>query len=165
MSAAADAVTDVLRELRSRFMGEKVGQLIDYIPQLALADPDAFGLALISMDGHRYSAGEADAPFTMQSVSKPFVYALALSVLGLDEVCRWVNAEPSGEAFNAISLERATGRPANAMVNAGGDRHHRADPGHRRRPEVRPYPGLPEPVRRTAAGRRRGGVRLRGRHR
>jgi glutaminase len=119
VSAAADAVTDVLRELRSRFMGERVGELIDYIPQLALADPDAFGLALISMDGHRYSTGEADAPFTMQSVSKPFVYALALSVLGLDEVCRWVNAEPSGEAFNAISLERATGRPANAMVNAG----------------------------------------------
>ncbi|MCX5345638.1 glutaminase A [Streptomyces atratus] len=119
MSNAAEAVTDALRELHTRFAGLREGQLADYIPQLALAEPDAFGLALISMDGHRYSTGDADAPFTMQSVSKPFVYALALSVLGLDEVGRWVNAEPSGEAFNAISLEPVTGRPDNAMVNAG----------------------------------------------
>lgn len=119
MSAATDAVTDALRDLHSRFVGDDDGELADYIPQLALADPDAFGLALISMDGHRYSTGDADVPFTIQSVSKPFVYALALSVLGLDEVSRWVNAEPSGEAFNAISLERDTGRPDNAMVNAG----------------------------------------------
>ncbi|MCM2415858.1 glutaminase A [Streptomyces sp. RKAG290] len=119
MSAATDAVTEALRDLHSRFAGVDEGEIADYIPQLALADPDAFGLALISMDGHRYSIGDAEVPFTIQSVSKPFVYALALSVLGLDEVSRWVNAEPSGEAFNAISLERGTGRPDNAMVNAG----------------------------------------------
>ncbi|MFD5192830.1 glutaminase A [Streptomyces sp. NPDC058357] len=119
MSTAAGAVTDALRDLHARFAGLGDGRLADYIPQLALTDPDAFGLALISMDGHRYSAGDAAAPFTLQSVSKPFVYALALSALGLDEVCRWVNAEPSGEAYNAISLEPDTGRPDNAMVNAG----------------------------------------------
>ncbi|MEU9314714.1 glutaminase A [Streptomyces sp. NPDC048295] len=119
MSTAAGAVTEALRELHTRFTGLRDGRPADYIPQLARSDPDAFGLALISMDGHRYSAGDADAPFTLQSVSKPFVYALALSVLGLDEVCRWVNAEPSGEAYNAISLEPGTGRPDNAMVNAG----------------------------------------------
>ncbi|WSQ56193.1 glutaminase [Streptomyces sp. NBC_01217] len=64
MSAAAEAVTDALRELHTRFAGLRDGQLADYIPQLALADPDAFGLALISMDGHRYSTGDADATFT-----------------------------------------------------------------------------------------------------
>ncbi|MEU1349017.1 glutaminase A [Streptomyces sp. NPDC005795] len=119
MSAATGAVTDALRELHTSYAGADGGELAGYIPQLALADPGAFGLALISMDGHRYSAGDADVPFTVQSVSKPFVYALALSLLGLDEVSRWVNAEPSGEAFNAISLEHGTGRPSNAMVNAG----------------------------------------------
>ncbi|MFE3147015.1 glutaminase A [Streptomyces sp. NPDC059218] len=119
MSPAAEAVTDALRELHTRFAELRDGRLADYIPQLARAEPDAFGLALISMDGHRYGAGDASTPFTMQSVSKPFVYALALSVLGLDEVCRWVGAEPSGEAYNAISLEPDTGRPDNAMVNAG----------------------------------------------
>ncbi|MFE3487886.1 glutaminase A [Streptomyces griseus] len=117
--SAADAVTDSLQSLRDRFVGVREGRPANYIPQLALADPDAFGLALVSMDGHRYVAGEAEVPFTLQSVSKPFVYALALSLLGLDEVSRWVGAEPSGEAFNAISLEPGTGRPANAMVNAG----------------------------------------------
>ena len=117
--AASEAVTDALRELHARYAGIRDGRRADYIPRLARSDPDAFGLALVSMDGHRYSAGAADTPFTLQSVSKPFVYALALSALGLDEVGRWVGAEPSGEAFNAISLEPRTGRPANAMVNAG----------------------------------------------
>lgn len=116
---ASEAVTDALRELHARFAGMRGGERADYIPELTRADPDDFGLALVSMDGHCYSAGEADVPFTLQSVSKPFVYALALSSLGLDEVGRWVGAEPSGEAFNAISLEPRTGRPANAMVNAG----------------------------------------------
>ncbi|NEE45756.1 glutaminase A, partial [Streptomyces sp. SID8455] len=117
--SAADAVTDSLHRMRAEFGDLPGGRPADYIPQLGLADPEAFGLALVSMDGHGYSAGEADVPFTIQSVSKPFIYALALSVLGLDEVSRWVGAEPSGDAFNAISLEPGTGRPANAMVNAG----------------------------------------------
>jgi glutaminase len=52
-------------------------------------------------------------------VSKPFVHALALAELGLEEVLRHVGAEPSGEAFNAISLERGSGRPLNPMINAG----------------------------------------------
>ncbi|PWS43959.1 glutaminase A [Streptomyces sp. ZEA17I] len=117
--SASDAVTDSLNRMRAEFRDLPGGKPADYIPQLGLADPEAFGLALVSMDGHCYSAGEADVPFTIQSVSKPFVYALALSLLGLDEVSRWVGAEPSGDAFNAISLEPGTGRPANAMVNAG----------------------------------------------
>ncbi|MYT38096.1 glutaminase A [Streptomyces sp. SID8356] len=117
--SASDAVTDSLNRMRAEFRDLPGGKPADYIPQLGLADPEAFGLALVSMDGHCYSAGEADVPFTIQSVSKPFIYALALSLLGLDEVSRWVGAEPSGDAFNAISLEPGTGRPANAMVNAG----------------------------------------------
>lgn len=118
-AGAAGAVTAALGELRARFAGVRQGEVASYIPELTRADPDAFGLALVSMDGHVYSAGEARTLFTVQSVSKPFVYALALAELGLDEVSAWVNAEPSGEAFNAINLERGTGRPANAMVNAG----------------------------------------------
>ncbi|MFJ8922841.1 glutaminase A [Streptomyces sp. NPDC102415] len=117
--SASDAVTDTLRELHGRFAVMREGEPADYIPELARAGSDDFGLALVSMDGHVYGAGAADTPFTVQSVSKPFVYALALTALGLDEVTRWVGAEPSGEAFNAISLEHGTGRPANAMVNAG----------------------------------------------
>jgi glutaminase len=95
------------------------GHVADYIPELAQADPDRFGLALVSMDGHRYAAGDAQVPFTIQSISKPFVFALALGDLGEEEVLSRVGVEPSGEAFNAIRLEPGTGRPPNPMVNAG----------------------------------------------
>jgi glutaminase len=114
-----EPVTDALEEICRRLAGVADGAVADYIPQLALADAEAFGLALVSMDGHRYQAGDAHTPFTIQSVSKPFVYALALADLGPDAVAARVGAEPSGEAFNAISLEPGTGRPANPMVNAG----------------------------------------------
>ncbi|MFJ8043402.1 glutaminase A [Kitasatospora sp. NPDC096147] len=114
-----DPVTESLGELHGRLSGLTEGEVASYIPQLAGADPADFGLALTSMAGHRYQAGQADTRFSIQSVSKPFVYALALSDLGPAEMLRRVGAEPSGEAFNAISLEPHTGRPANPMVNAG----------------------------------------------
>lgn len=116
---SVDPVTEALGVLHARFSTLKSGDVASYIPQLAQADPDDFGIALTSMAGHRYQAGQADTEFTIQSVSKPFVYALALTDLGPDEMLRRVGAEPSGEAFNAISLETETGRPANPMVNAG----------------------------------------------
>ncbi|MER8046630.1 glutaminase A [Streptomyces sp. NPDC094032] len=114
-----DPVTDSLNEIHRRFAALRDGRVADYIPQLALADPDDFGIALVSMSGHTYRAGRTDSAFTIQSVSKPFVYALALSDLGARETLRHVGVEPSGNAFNAISLEPGTGRPANPMINAG----------------------------------------------
>jgi len=98
---------------------ETGGKVADYIPELALADPGDLGIAVTSVLGRTYFAGDATAEFTIQSVSKPFVYALVLSDRGLDEVARHVGFEPSGEPFNAISLEEGTGRPANPMINAG----------------------------------------------
>ncbi|MGW9209243.1 glutaminase A [Embleya sp. NPDC055664] len=114
-----DPVTTSLAELHDRLSSLADGEVADYIPQLASADPRTFGLALVSMSGNRYHAGDTDDLFSIQSVSKPFVYALAVSELGPAAVARRVGAEPSGEAFNAISLEQGTGRPANPMVNAG----------------------------------------------
>ncbi|MFC1410095.1 glutaminase A [Streptacidiphilus sp. N1-12] len=114
-----DVVSEALADLHRRLLALDGGAVADYIPQLALADPDCFGLALVSLDGHRYRAGRCDEAFTLQSVTKPFVLALALAELGAEEVGRTVGAEPSGEAFNAISLDPVTGRPANPMINAG----------------------------------------------
>lgn len=116
---AFDVVSEGLAEVYRRLLPLEDGEVASYIPQLALADPTDFGIALVSMDGHRYEAGRSRTRFTVQSVSKPFVHALALAELGLDELYRWVGNEPSGDAFNAISLERGTGRPANPMINAG----------------------------------------------
>lgn len=95
------------------------GAVASYIPELANVDPDRLGIALVSTRGDVHDVGDSDAEFTIQSVSKPFVLALALDALGLDEVTKHVGVEPSGEPFNAISLEAASGRPLNPMINAG----------------------------------------------
>ena len=110
-----DALDEVLAEAR----GITSGEVASYIPQLATADPDQVGIALVGVFGRTFEAGDARAPFTIQSVSKPFVYALALERLGIDGVLERVGVEPSGEPFNAISLDAESGRPMNPMINAG----------------------------------------------
>ncbi|SJM58106.1 glutaminase [Gulosibacter sp. 10] len=100
------------------------GAVADYIPELAGVDPDRAAIALATVDGTVYAQGDADAVFTIQSMSKPFTYALALSDLGIDGVGEKVGVEPSGEAFNEISLEPDTGRPRNPMINAGAISTH-----------------------------------------
>lgn len=95
------------------------GAVADYIPELARMDPDLFGISLSTVDGAVYGAGDTGAAFTIQSMSKPFVYALALAEQGLEGVLAKVDVEPSGEAFHELSLERASGRPLNPMINAG----------------------------------------------
>lgn len=95
------------------------GAVADYIPELAAADPDRLGLCMATLDGAIYSAGDAEFEFTIQSLSKPFVYALAIADQGLEAILEKIDVEPSGEAFNVISLEEETGRPENPMINAG----------------------------------------------
>ena len=114
MDPVREMLTSVLDEVR----GEDAGETAQYIPELASADPDRLALAIADPHGRRIALGDED-PFTIQSISKPFVFALALDALGRDEVLRHVGVEPSGEPFNAISLEEGTGRPANPLINAG----------------------------------------------
>jgi glutaminase len=114
-----DPITSVLTEVRGRIAARTDGEVATYIPELGTADPGWFGIAVATLDGHVYAAGDVERPFTIQSVSKPFVYALALADRGPDEVLRRVGVEPSGEAFNSIRLEPDGGRPFNPMINAG----------------------------------------------
>ncbi|QPK78818.1 glutaminase [Corynebacterium lizhenjunii] len=108
-----------LQKILDSVRGNKDGAVADYIPELAQANPDYLGIALCSTTGHIYAAGDAQQRYTMQSISKPFVYALALQELGLDAVRDIVGMEPSGEAFNELSLNRNDHRPVNPMINAG----------------------------------------------
>ncbi len=117
--ARRDPVTTGLQAVLDHVAPQTQGEVADYIPQLASADPDPFGIALVSMTGSKYGVGDCDTPFTIQSISKAFVYALAVSDHGMEAVLERVGVEPSGEAFNAIKLEAGTGRPPNPMVNAG----------------------------------------------
>ena len=107
-------LTSIVDEIRPH----DSGALADYIPELADADPAPFGIALSMLDGQVYTAGDAERPFTIQSSAKAFTYALAIRERGLTKVLAHVGVAPSGDAFNAISVDE-TGRPANPMINAG----------------------------------------------
>ncbi len=122
MSAKAlidSPIQKYLEALHGRVAGLREGELASYIPELTTADPEWFGIAMVTVDGHVYQVGDSRQTFTIQSVSKPFVYGLALADLGVERVLAKVGVEPSGEAFNSISLEPGTGRPLNPMINAG----------------------------------------------
>ncbi len=95
------------------------GALADYIPELTEVDPSGFGLTLSSSDGFLYESGDARTEFTIQSISKPFTYALALDQVGEAAVDAKIGVEPSGEAFNEISVDDKTKTPKNPMINAG----------------------------------------------
>ncbi|SDD59437.1 glutaminase [Auraticoccus monumenti] len=119
-SMIPDYLVDVLGDVAA----DTSGALADYIPELAAADPERLGTAFATVDGVVYGAGDTGTEFTIQSISKPFAYALALADRGFDPVLAKVGVEPSGEAFNEVSLERDTGRPLNPMINAGAITTH-----------------------------------------
>jgi glutaminase len=112
-------VLDYLEQLHREFASVSDGKVATYIPELAKANPDTFGICLVTASGHVYEVGDSRHPFTIQSISKPFVYGLALEDNTRAEVLKKVGVEPTGDAFNAISLEAGTGRPRNPMINAG----------------------------------------------
>jgi glutaminase len=112
-------ITDFLQSLHEELKSVREGEVATYIPELAKADPDWFGICLVTASGQVYEVGDSDIPFTIQSISKPFVYGLALEDNGLADVIAKVGVEPTGDAFNSISLEPGTGRPLNPMINAG----------------------------------------------
>lgn len=117
-------VPDYLQEVADECQGFRQGELASYIPDLTSVDPDRFGLAMATLDGTLYSVGDADLEFTIQSISKAFVYGLAVHDNGLDEVLAKVDVEPSGEPFDELSLEDGSGRPRNPMINAGAITAH-----------------------------------------
>ncbi len=107
-----------LNACHANFAAETSGTVADYIPELGKADPAHFGISLATLDGHVYEVGDTQIPFTIQSMSKPFVFALALDTLGAARVESAIGVEPSGDPFNSIRLN-AENHPFNAMVNAG----------------------------------------------
>ncbi|MDH6142696.1 glutaminase [Kitasatospora sp. GP30] len=94
------------------------GRVADYIPALGAADPNAFGLALATVDGEVYGAGDWQTPFSIQSISK--LFALALTLATGDAIWHRVGREPSGTPFNSlVQLESEHGIPRNPFINAG----------------------------------------------
>lgn len=112
-------ILQYLTTLHARLLDDRSGDVASYIPELARANPDDFGICIVTVDGQVYSVGDATTEFTIQSMSKPFLYGEALRRHGPERVLAQVGVEPTGEAFNAIVLDDVHNRPFNPMVNAG----------------------------------------------
>ena len=110
---------DLVTELHGAHVTRTDGHVATYIPELGKANPDHFGFCVVTAEGDVLAAGDCDQPFTIQSISKPFTFGMALEELGRDAVSRHVGVEPSGDAFNSIWLHAGTNRPYNPMVNTG----------------------------------------------
>lgn len=109
-------LADIHREAAAVIGG---GRVAEYIPELAQVDPDAFGIALCTVDEKVYCTGDADVPFSIQSISKVFTLTLALQTVG-DMVWQRSGREPSGTPFNSlVQLEQEHGIPRNPFINAG----------------------------------------------
>jgi len=117
-------IPSYLDEVLQSVAADRTGVLANYIPELAEVDPERLGASIAMVDGELYASGDTDSLFTIQSISKPFVYALALADRGFEKVLDKVGVEPSGEPFNEISLEDSSGRPLNPMINAGAITTH-----------------------------------------
>lgn len=117
--AERSAFHSCLHDLYLKYKPMRDGKVANYIPELAKVNPDLFSICVITVDGQVYEVGDYDRLFTIQSISKVFVYGMVLEDRGRDYVLTRVGVEPTGDAFNAIVLDEKSKRPYNPMVNAG----------------------------------------------
>ena len=117
--AAIPEVERILDDVHAAVIGNDDGEVPTYIPELAKAAPDQFGVAIATSSGKIHSAGNVDTPFTIQSISKALTLCLALELVGRERVFQCVGVEPSGDPFNSIEFDARTNRPYNPVVNAG----------------------------------------------
>jgi glutaminase len=108
-----------LEKLHHEYSSLNTGKVASYIPELAKVDPNLFAISIMTVDGQVYEVGDLQPAFTIQSISKLFMYGLALEDHGRELLLSKVGVEPTGDAFNAIILDEASKRPQNPMVNAG----------------------------------------------
>lgn len=117
-------IPDYLKVVLENARSIEGGAPASFIDVLAKADTSKMAVALAMVDGKLYSVGDDRVEFSIQSISKAFVYAMAIEDVGLPKVLEKIGVEPSGDAFNRLSLERGTNRPVNPMINAGAITAH-----------------------------------------
>ena len=110
---------EVIEDLYCKHILSTEGRVATYIPELGKANPDDLGICLVTTDGRVFETGQCDQQFTIQSISKPFTFGMAIEEIGAKKVFEHVGVEPSGEPFNSIELQFGTNRPYNPMVNTG----------------------------------------------
>lgn len=115
-----DVVGEAVQRAHEEFRSLGEGEVIQDVPALADADPDLLGVALVYVDGTEHTAGDSGHRFTIQSISKAFVYALVCQEIGHDAVLAKVGVDNTGVPFDSVlAIEHNEGHPMNPMVNAG----------------------------------------------
>ncbi|MEU4393760.1 glutaminase A [Kribbella sp. NPDC023855] len=116
----AAAVGKLVRAAYESFRDLRSGAVSDVYPALARVDPDCFGVCVEAIDGRRFEAGDSRRPFTIMSVAKPFVFALACQAAGVEVVRDLVGTNATGLPFNSVqAVERSSAGRTNPMVNPG----------------------------------------------
>ena len=115
-----EVVRQLLVESYERYRSVDDGVVADYIPALARVPPELFGACIVSADGRVVATGDANYRFSIQSVSKPFVFALVCDAIGHEEARRKLGVNSTGLPFNSVmAIELNADRTMNPMVNAG----------------------------------------------
>lgn len=109
-----------LEKLHQTYGALTAGKVATYIPELAKANPNWFAISVVTTNGRTFQVGDVEQKFTIQSISKVFVYGMALEEHGRERLLQKVGVEPTGDPFNSlIRLDEDSKRPDNPMVNAG----------------------------------------------
>ena len=117
---APETIAALVDEAHARFRANSEGAVSEVYPTLARASPDLFGLSVVGTNGAVHAAGDWDVPFTIMSVSKPFVFALVCDRLGPEAARERLGVNATGLPFNALAaIERDPGGRTNPMVNPG----------------------------------------------
>jgi len=115
-----DDVLGLVQSAYERFRGDDTGKVADYIPALSQTDPSLFGICVVSTAGDALAVGDTERPFSMQSVSKPFVFALVCDALGPAKVAALLGVDATGLPFDSVmAVELRADRTTNPMVNSG----------------------------------------------
>lgn len=116
----AEKVRDLVTEAYERYRSNGDGVVADYIPVLAGAAPELFGISVVSARGRSFEIGDTDTRFSIQSVSKPFVFALVCEAIGYTEARRHLGVNSTGFPFDSLmAVELNSDRTMNPLVNAG----------------------------------------------
>ena len=119
MAVAMDnaILENILRQVRP-LIGQ--GKVADYIPALATVDGSRLGIAICTVDGQLFQAGDAQERFSIQSISKVLSLVVAMRHYSEEEIWQRVGKDPSGSPFNSlVQLEMEQVIPRNPFINAG----------------------------------------------
>jgi glutaminase len=129
IAVSAQQTTDPQAAVNSafkQFQNLKEGKNADYIPALAKVDPNLFGIALVTVDGKVFTAGDVKTEVSIQSISKVFTMAQVIQEQGLDSIEKRIGVDATGARFNSIiaieGVRSVVGNGApemNALVNPG----------------------------------------------